>query len=131
MLSIIANILTLVSSEPILPDQQSLQTIAATMAKRVISYYVPNEYGYFPKDNGETVQYFESGMIWGFMLEHAQITRDESQVPIVIQEIVKATYGPTGDLLGPKEFQNAISALEGKWNDDILWWYLLNVLNTG
>ncbi|KAJ3302832.1 hydrolase 76 protein [Kappamyces sp. JEL0829] len=95
-----------------------------------MSYYKPNSQGCVLPNTAKDAsgfQYYEGGIMWGAMLEYMKTTQgsdspDLSFATTVVNGLTLSSFGTVGSFLG----KNQITAetLEGKWNDDILWWAL-------
>jgi hypothetical protein len=109
-------------------DQSSLVSAAKKIADKAMSNYVPSATGAFLKDNedGQNVQWFESGVIWAAFIEHIKATGDTKWLDQVTQSLVNASYGVSANFLGSPSIQALSGTLEGKWNDDILWYHYSN-----
>ena len=68
------------------------------------------------------IQWYESGIYWGALLDYARTFNDNQFGNDVGTALGLASFGSVGSFLGSNA---AIAAtLQGKWNDDIMWWGL-------
>lgn len=104
-------------------DQSNLVGIANQITDKVIAYYPPNDSGAFPKStDSSSAQWFESGMMWTSVFSHVKETGNQTYAALATQALVNASFGTTADFLGPVSLKDYSSTVEGKWNDDILWY---------
>lgn len=95
-------------------DEASLKAAISQYANGLMSYYKanasglsPQEIGYIPKPH----YWWESGALWGAMVEYTNIVGDESYVK-TIQQGLTANYGPANDfILDYKRDQTVIISL--------------------
>ena len=67
-------------------------------------------------------QWYEGGIMWGAVMEYIRLTGDTTYTETISQALVLASEGQTASFLG--RIPTLAETLEGKWNDDILWWAL-------
>jgi mannan endo-1,6-alpha-mannosidase len=99
---------------------QAVKKAAETMMK----YYTPNSQGAIPENTASDasgMQWYESGILWGVMMDYAQITNDQTYVNTVSEALGNASFGDAASFLGGSS-SSILAKLTGKWNDDILWW---------
>jgi mannan endo-1,6-alpha-mannosidase len=65
-------------------------------------------------------QWFEGGIMWGAMFEYMKTLGDQQYVETISQALVLASFGEIASFLGA--IPTLAETLQGKWNDDILWW---------
>jgi mannan endo-1,6-alpha-mannosidase len=82
-------------------DEASLKAAISQYANGLMSYYKANasglpaeEVGYIPKPH----YWWESGALWGSMVEYTNIVGDESYVK-TIQQGLTANYGPENNFI--------------------------------
>jgi mannan endo-1,6-alpha-mannosidase len=113
-----------VSGAALTLEKESVLRVANQIAARLLSYYEPNEYGVYPPNSASDAtgaQWYEGGVYWGAYFEYVRLTRDLSNVDMATQALVNASFGDAANFLGPPAMRE-IQGLQGKWNDDILWW---------
>ena len=102
-----------------------IKQAAQGVASRLMTYYIPNDQGAVPPNTANDasgIQWFESGILWGAMMDYAKVSGDAQFVTTVTTALVSAAYGPAANFLGPAGLQDISATLQGRWNDDIMWW---------
>ena len=118
-------ILTLVSGQT---DEASTNAALKKMVTNLMNYYVPGqtaEKGVIRPNTSpgpDGFQWYEGGIMWGAIMEYIRLTGDTTYSETVSQALVLASEGQTASFLG--KIPTLAETLEGKWNDDILWWGL-------
>ncbi|KAI8893312.1 glycoside hydrolase [Globomyces pollinis-pini] len=125
-LQLILNTVALAATVDINKPEQ-LMSATKKVAAQLMSYYTPKTSGggsILPsaKNGPEGFQWFEGGIMWGAVMEYQKLTGDDQYKTTVTNGLTLASYGPVGSFLG-KNRASQIS-IQGKWNDDILWWAL-------
>eukprot|EP00842_Homolaphlyctis_polyrhiza_P005179 jgi/Hompol1/5662/HPOL_001773-RA len=113
-------------------DPKQLAAAAAATINGMTSFYPPNVLGAIP-DNPATTpaghQWYESGVMWGTVMEYTRLTRDTSLAPLATAALANASfsYAPRniGSFLGPVAGTSAFFL--GRWNDDIMWYGLASL----
>jgi mannan endo-1,6-alpha-mannosidase len=115
-----------------LQNTGSVQAGAAKITANALAYYTtsPGSDGMGAvrpntRQDAQGIQWYESGIYWGAVLEYSRVFKDEKFINIAGTALGLASYGKTGSFLG----SNALVAatLMGRWNDDIAWWGLATV----
>lgn len=108
-------------------NQAQMKAALAQMSDRLLGYYstLQTSDGAIlnnQRSDSSGFQWYENGIMWGAIMEHTKATGYDKNLQTTVNAITMASYGPVASFLGT----NVISAatLEGKWNDDILWWAL-------
>ncbi len=117
---------SLVQSQSLFRNPQWIGKANAQAVTQLLSYYRPSETGSFPEsaaDDATGFQWYESGIIWGSLMDYTLITRDARFVKTISSALGNASFGQAASFLGGKKGKQ-FSGLTGKWNDDILWWAL-------
>ncbi|KAI8908021.1 glycoside hydrolase [Gorgonomyces haynaldii] len=123
---------TLVAAQVNINDGSSVSSFAKQATQNLVNYYKskpgPDGQGAVlqnPSGDVSGVQWWESGVYWGTIFEYARVFKDNSFGNDVANALSLASYGQTGSFLGAL---GAVAAtLQGKWNDDIMWWGLASV----
>jgi mannan endo-1,6-alpha-mannosidase len=98
------------------------------MVTNLIKYYVPGKTASTgtilqnPSKGPEGFQWYEGGIMWGAMMEYIKTTGDATYSTTIVNALTEASYGKVSNFLGnsPKFAET----VDGKWNDDILWYAL-------
>jgi len=111
-----------------LTNQAAVQEAAKRIANNLIGYYLKPGASSQGTINPSTAQdasgfqWYEGGIMWGVMMEYMKTTGDLTHITSSVNAMTLGSFGTVGSFLGTDEVL-AIT-LEGKWNDDILWWGL-------
>jgi mannan endo-1,6-alpha-mannosidase len=114
-------------SHAVTVDPSSASDVAQAVkkaAETVMKYYTPNSQGAIPENTASDasgMQWYESGILWGVMMDYVQITNDQTYVNTVSAALSNASFGDAASFLGGSS-SSILAKLTGKWNDDILWW---------
>ncbi|KAJ2994805.1 hydrolase 76 protein [Globomyces sp. JEL0801] len=103
-------------------DQQAMLKAAQGIAKNLMNYYVPGKTASQGTILPNTAKTAQGGIMWGVMMDYMKATGDQQYSTAVVNGLTLASYGPTASFLG--KTASIAETLEGKWNDDILWWAL-------
>jgi hypothetical protein len=110
-------------------DVAAVKLANKMVADKLMSYYINGQTarnGAFNEDpNNPTIdgmQWYESGIAWGAMMDYVQNTGDQTHATTVVNAITMASYNGVGSFLG--RIKAISEGVEGKWNDDIGWWVL-------
>ncbi|KAI8908020.1 glycoside hydrolase [Gorgonomyces haynaldii] len=117
----------LVAAQVNLDSSSSVAAFSKKASARLLDYYKtspgPDGQGAVlqnPSQDQTGVQWWESGVYWGTLLDYAKTFQDNSLSSDIAGALSLASYGPVGSFLGAL---SAVAAtLQGKWNDDIMWW---------
>lgn len=109
-------------------NQQAVTSALRTMVDNLMAYYnapgASSQGTINPNTNSDAsgFQWYEGGIMWGVLSEYMKTTGDLTHATTVVNALTLASYGEVGSFLGTNEV--IAITLEGKWNDDILWWAL-------
>ena len=106
-------------------DPQSIGQALSAAAANLMKYYIPNDTGNIKESSASDAsgfQWYESGIMWGAMMDYAQITNDGKYVETVSTALGSAAFGEAASFLGGSAGKKFSQTVSGKWNDDILWW---------
>jgi mannan endo-1,6-alpha-mannosidase len=106
-------------------SKNEVKAATKNIADKLMTFYVDQVTAY----NGALIstgdytandtQWWESGVMWGAVMEYTSLSRDSSYVSVAIDALVKASKG-NFFFLG--ENAEISETLRGRWNDDIAWW---------
>jgi mannan endo-1,6-alpha-mannosidase len=60
--------------------------------------------------------------MWGALMEYIKTTGDATFATPIVNALTEASFGTVSSFLGAQP--TFAETIEGKWNDDILWWAL-------
>jgi hypothetical protein len=105
-------------------EQKSVERLSVRMAEALMGFYTktPGSDGQGAissntKGDYTGIQWYESGILWGAMLEHER--NFPSTFKNVTSTALSLASGKSGSFLG--EFALLAETLLGKWNDDLGW----------
>ncbi|KAI8924138.1 glycoside hydrolase [Entophlyctis helioformis] len=110
-----------------LTNPKAVDEAVGRASRSLAAYYRPNFSGAIP-DNPATDasgrQWYESGVMWGSLLETVRVTRNTELAAVAAGALSNASYAPAnvGSFLGPQ--RSVAATLLGRWNDDIGWYGL-------
>ncbi|KAI8897453.1 glycosyl hydrolase family 76-domain-containing protein [Globomyces pollinis-pini] len=116
-----------------LDDRDQVLLTARRIADNLMNYYdeSASQQGTIPPKVGDSEkgwQWYEGGIMWGLMLDYIRLSGNHTYGNTIVNGLTKASFGPIGSFLG--SIPKLSETLEGKWNDDILWWAMA-VTNAG
>lgn len=109
-------------------SQQAVQQALTKMVDNLMGYYLKpgaSSQGTINPNTSPTAsgfQWYEGGIMWGAISEYMRTTGDVKYATEMVNALTLGSYGTTGSFLGTNEV--LATTIEGKWNDDILWWGL-------
>lgn len=88
----------------------SIRSAASTVAFGLLKYYANNQSGTPPEEVGtfpKPYYWWESGAVWGAMVDYWAYTGDESYVESTSQAFV-ANFGPEKNIMMPNHFHGTV-----------------------
>lgn len=110
-----------------------IETIAKALASNIIQFYTANPDGSGAiAQNSATdisgIQWYESGIMWGAINEYSRTFTNSDFLNITAKALSLASHGSIGSFLGPSS--ELAATLQGKWNDDIMWYSFAVLVGT-
>jgi mannan endo-1,6-alpha-mannosidase len=94
-------------------DDASIKSCSQQYAKGLMSEFKYQDTGYFPKPH----YWWESGAIWGGLIEYTQIFDDDSYVKTLQSALVK-NYGPKNDVIMDDKRDQQVTLL-GRMDEEL------------
>ena len=116
-----------------LSNYEQVKQVNKRLVEILVNQYKnnPSNQGAIPESRSGGVdgfQWYESGIMWGAVLDYIQASGDQDYLTIATQAVTLAAHNGVGSFVGnPGLFgldQTRTQVWDGKWNDDILWWAL-------
>lgn len=120
------------SAQVNLDDRAQVAQFGAAVAANALQYYTGAPGGdgqgaVLPNSSPDAsgIQWYESGIYWNAVLDHVRSSKNQQTGNVASTALGLASNGNVGSFLGANSALAA--ALQGKWNDDILWYALAAV----
>lgn len=123
-------LISLVSAQQLnLADPAAVAKFSQGVTQQAMQYYLEKpgadgEGAVTPNPSGDAsgIQWYESGIYWGAILDQARLFKSNTNTAQAGTALGLASNGNVGSFLGANSLLAA--TMQGKWNDDILWWGL-------